>query len=365
MVDKYMSTRVRLPKNKKMVKEIDKIDTNEIILILNPNSQGGNTGKNWISTYSKVKEFLPKNHRIIFTKKTNDGIFDTRKLLRNGYKNIVAIGGDGTINEIANGFFNLQPQNSNIENLERFSFDDKLKPINPNGILYIVPSGSRNVLARSFGLKHKGVQALKRIKQMDKRKMDAILAVITDKDTPSLTHKRIILNAAEIGVGAEIIDRSKRVRGKIKSRFVSTIASIVATLPAYNSNECDIVIDGDKRISSNVTMAVVANGRFLGGGFKAAPRAKFSDGLLDIVILKNSGSFKVLDKLIELKGTSTYKFEEDILYYQASEVKFLPKDKNVTVTVSVDGEPIGMLPAIFKSYHDALTIKTESTSSRI
>lgn len=360
-----MSTRVRLPKNKNIVKEIDKIDTNEIILILNPNSQGGNTGKNWISTYSKVKEFLPRNHRIIFTKKTNDGIFDTRKLLRNGYKNIVAIGGDGTINEIANGFFNLQPQNRNIENLERFSFDDKLKPINPNGVLYIVPSGSRNVLARSFGLKHKGVQALKRIKQMDKRKMDAILAVITDKDSPSLTHKRIILNAAEIGVGAEIIDRSKRVRRKIKSRFVSTIASIVATLPAYNSNECDIVIDGDKRISSNVTMAVVANGRFLGGGFKAAPRAKFSDGLLDIIILKNSGSLKMLDKLIELKGTSTYKFEEDILYYQASEVKFLPKEKNVTVTVSVDGEPIGMLPAIFKSYHDALTIKTETTSSRI
>lgn len=360
-----MSTRVRLPKNKNIVKEIDKIDTNEIILILNPNSQGGNTGKNWILTYSKVKEFLPKNHRIIFTKKTNDGIFDTRKLLRNGYKNIVAIGGDGTINEIANGFFNLQPQNRNIENLERFSFDDNLKPINPNGVLYIVPSGSRNVLARSFGLKHKGVQALKRIKQMDKRKMDAILAVITDKDSPSLTHKRIILNAAEIGVGAEIIDRSKRVRRKIKSRFVSTIASIVATLPAYNSNECDIVIDRDKRISSNVTMAVVANGRFLGGGFKAAPRAKFSDGLLDIVILKNSGSFKMLDKLIELKGTSTYKFEEDILYYQASEVKFLPKEKNVTVTVSVDGEPIGMLPAIFKSYHDALTIKTETTSSRI
>ncbi|MDW0120699.1 MAG: diacylglycerol kinase family protein [Nitrososphaeraceae archaeon] len=360
-----MSTGVRASKNKNIVKEMNKINTNEMILVLNPNSQGGNTGKNWISTYSKVKKFLPKNHRIIFTKKTNDGIFDTRKLLRKGYKNIVAIGGDGTINEIANGFFNLQPQNRNIENLVKFSFDTKLKLINPNGVLYIIPSGSRNVLARSFGLKHQGEQALKRIKQMKRRKMDTILAVITDKNSPSLTHKRIILNAAEIGVGAEIIDRSKRVRRKIKSRFVSTVASIVATVPAYNSNECNIVIDGDKRISSNMTMAVVANGRFLGGGFKAAPRAKFSDGLLDIIILKNSGSLKMLDKLIELKGTSTYKFEEDILYYQASEVKFLPKEKNVTVTVSVDGEPIGMLPAIFKSYHNALTIKTETSSSRI
>ena len=73
----------------------------------------------------------------------------------------------------------------------------------------------------------------------------------------------------------------------------------------------------------------------------------------------------MLDKLIELKGTSTYKYEDDILYYQASEVKFLPKERNVTVTVSVDGEPIGILPAIFKSYHNALTIKTETHSSKI
>ena len=253
---------------------MNKINTNEMILILNPNSQGGNTGKNWISTYSKVKEFLPKNHRIIFTKKTNDGIFDTRKLLRKGYKNIVAIGGDGTINEIANGFFNLQPQNRNIENLVKFSFDTKLKLINPNGVLYIIPSGSRNVLARSFGLKHQGEQALKRIKQMKRRKMDAILAVITDKNSPSLTHKRIILNAAEIGVGAEIIDRSKRVRRKIKSRFVSTVASIVATVPAYNSNECNIVIDGDKRISSNMTMAVVAEWPFSWRRFQSRASSK-------------------------------------------------------------------------------------------
>lgn len=351
-----------LSKNKNLARELNKINTNEMILLLNPNSQGGNTGKNWILTYSKVKEFLPTNHRIIFTKKTNDGILITRKLLRKGYENIVAIGGDGTINEIANGFFIIQSQNRNSGNLEKFIFDTRLKLANPNGVMYIIPSGSRNVLARSLGLKHQGVQALKRIKQMKRRKMDAILAIITDKDS-SLTHNRIILNAAEIGVGAEIIDRSKRVRRKIKSRFVSTMASIVATLPAYNSNKCDIVIDGHEKISSKMTMGIVANGRFLGGGFKAAPRAKFSDGLLDIIILKNSGSIKMLDKLIELKGGSTYKFEEDILYYQASEVGFFPKERDVTVTV--DGEPIGILPAIFKSYHDALTIKSEPFSSRI
>ena len=353
----------KLSNIKKIVSNVNRINANDMILILNPNSQGGNTGKTWIATYNKVKEFLPKNHRIIFTKKSNDGIFITRRLLRKGYKNIVAIGGDGTINEIANGFFSLKSQNKHIKDFEKFNLNSRLKPVNPKGIMFVVPSGSRNVLARSLELKHKGVGALKRIRHMKKRKTDVIAAVITDKDTPSLTHNRIIMNAAEIGVGAEIIDRSKKVRGKIKNRFVSTMASILATVPSYISNDCDIVIDRDKKIFSKMTMGIVSNGRFLGGGFKAAPRAKFSDGLMDIIILKNSGSFKMLDKLIELKGSSTYKYEDDILYYQASEVKFLPKERNVTV--SVDGEPIGILPAIFKSYHNALTIKTESHSSRI
>ena len=77
----------------------------ELIFILNPNSQGGATGKNWDTTYDKIKEFLPRQHRIIFTKKANDGTNITRKLLKEGYRNIVAVGGDGTINEVANGFF--------------------------------------------------------------------------------------------------------------------------------------------------------------------------------------------------------------------------------------------------------------------
>lgn len=334
-----------------------------VILLINPNSQGGNTGKNWIDTYRNVKKFLPRHHKIIFTKKANDGISMTRKLLRKGYKNIVAVGGDGSINEVANGFFDFDSQQT--RNSIEFRLDPSLKLINPKGILHVVPSGSRNVLARSLELKHQGVESLIRIRHMKRRKIDVIAATITDKDNPSLTHDRIVMNAAEIGAGAEIIDRSKRVRGKVKNRLVSTMASIIATLPSYNSNKCDIIIDKHKKISSKMTMGIVANGRFLGGGFKAAPRAKFSDGLLDIIILKNSGSFKMIDKLIELKGTSTYKYEEDILYYQASEVKFLPKERDVTVTVSVDGEPIGMLPAIFKIYHNILNIKSEAPSAII
>ena len=349
-------------KNYKQSKGIE-VKFNDLILILNPNSQGGATGKNWDTTYAEIKEFLPKQHRIVFTKKADDGTNITRKLLKLGYKNIVAVGGDGTINEVANGFFGIKAKNRSALNPAKFKPERKLEQVNPNGVFWIVPSGSRNVLAASLGLQHQGIESFKHIREMKRRKIDVIGVTVRDKDNSAITRNRIVLNAAEMGVGAEIIDRSKRMRGKIKSRLLSTVAGIISTVPTYESNECDIIVDGDKKITSNITMAIIANGKFLGGGFNAAPRASMSDGLLDLIIVKNSGSLKMLQRLMEMKGDSQYTKEEDILYYQASQVAILPKNRNVTV--SLDGEPVGILPAIFKVYHKALTVKCEAAFSSI
>jgi diacylglycerol kinase (ATP) len=332
--------------------------SNELVLILNPNSHGGATGNNWNKTYNEIRQFLPKQHRIIFTKRANDGTGITRKLCEQGYNNIAAVGGDGTINEVANGFFYLKANTRSALGAAKFKPDARLIPVNPKAALWIIPSGSRNVLAASLGIKHQGIDAFKSFRQMKKHKIDVIGVTVTDKDNASKLHKRIVLNAAELGIGAEIIDRSKRVRGKIKSRLLSTMAGIVSTLPTYGSNECDIILDNSQKITSKITMAVVANGNFLGGGFNIAPRASVSDGKLDIVIMKNSGSFKIVQKLVEMKGDSDYRREEDILYYHASQVAFLPKSRNITV--SLDGEPVGILPAAFKVYHNALTIKSDS-----
>lgn len=71
--------------------------------------------------------------------------------------------------------------------------------------------------------------------------------------------------------------------------------------------------------------AVIVNGRFLGGGFMAASKAHTSDGLLDIVILKNSGSFKMLDEFVKMRGeddnssndSNEYTDDGNILYTKA------------------------------------------------
>jgi diacylglycerol kinase (ATP) len=116
-----------------------------------------------------------------------------------------------------------------------------------------------------------------------------------------------------------------------------------------------------------MTMAVIANGRFLGGGFMAATKARISDGLLDIVVLKNSGSLKMLDELVRTRGEddsnsknngNEYTDDGNILYTRAKKLSMKSKEQEKRdVTVVVDGEPIGILPAAFQIHPNALNLK--------
>jgi diacylglycerol kinase (ATP) len=238
-----------------------------------------------------------------------------------------------------------------------------LKPINSEAMMGVIPAGSRNVLAKSLDLPDGIVECCERFVNAKPQEIDVISALTmmapaaAPRDSLKEVTTRIFLNAAEIGVGTEIIDRSKRIRDKIKSRIISTISGVIATLPAYQSNLCEVSVDdGRQTLLSKMTMGVVANGRYLGGGFKVAPQASVSDGLLDITILKNSGSFKMLDGFADMKSDSDHTHENnDIFYTQGKKVSIKAKERDIKVTV--DGEPMGILPGIFQVYQDALTLK--------
>jgi diacylglycerol kinase (ATP) len=335
---------------KKSVKSED-IDT---VLVVNPNSSSGLTGKGWNELYSEIKQALGVSVKVALTKKAGDGTVLARKFLKQGFKKVVAIGGDGTLNEVANGFFE-DPVGINSNNIDTSAGFPPLKPINPDAIMGVVPAGTRNVLAKSLGLPEGITNCCTAFHLGKSKKLDVIHATVTSPEDHSSITSRICLNAAEMGIAGEIIERSKKVREVVNSRIVSTITSIAATLPTYQSNECEISVNNDsKKFVVKMTMAVVANGQFLGGGFKAAPHANMSDGLLDLVVLKDSGSLKMIDELINMKD-GDYKEEDNIIYRQVRKVTITSKERDVTVTV--DGEPIGILPATFEVIPQALTLR--------
>jgi YegS/Rv2252/BmrU family lipid kinase len=341
------------------------IDT---LLVSNPTSSSGSTGKDWENLYIKIKDAFGKNSQVVFTKKAKDGTLLTRKFLKRGVKKVIAIGGDGTINEVANGFFLTERKqedkkktfpystnsDGNQENKGELPQPDILLPINSEAIFGIIPSGTRNVLAKSLNLPEGIDECCHNYLRGSTQKIDVLTATATNPTTHAKVLTRAFLNAAEIGFGAEVIDRSKKVRSKVKNRMVSTITSVIATLPTYESNNCEVVFDdGKDKLVTKITMGVIANGKFLGGGFMAAPEASFSDGLLDVVILRDSGSLKMLDNLANIK-TGNYADEADVIYKQARKVSIKSTERDITV--AIDGEPIGILPATFQVNQYSLNI---------
>ena len=355
-------------------------DTTDTVLIVNPKSSSGSTGKDWENLFIKIKKTFGKNPKVAFTKKSGDGRTLTRKFLKKGFKKIVAIGGDGTINEVANGFFYVEKRpirssyvakvgsknNYNIDNNHNANASaivDSMvvKAINSEAIMGVLPSGTRNVLVKSLDMPDGIEECCQTFVCGKQKKIDVISVAATDPETRLSLPIRIFLNAAEIGIAAEIIDKSKKIRNKINSRLISTVSSLMSTVPTYESTIYEIIIDdGRETILTRVTMCIVANGKYLGGGFKAAPNAVVSDGLLDIVILKNSNSLEMVSNFINIKK-GTYDKDDDVLYIQAKKVSIKPKEeeeiKKRDITVTIDGEPLGILPATFQIIHDALTVR--------
>jgi diacylglycerol kinase (ATP) len=341
------------------------------IVIVNPNSNGGQTGKNWDSIEQILSKYLGNDLKFVFTKKTGDGTLLTRKHLEQGATHIIPIGGDGIINEVTNGFFkeninkSLDPADiKNIKNDELLAITD-VEPINADAVLMILPGGTRNVLVKSLGLPPDFEECCKVLTGSNNiKKIDIIAAlVMASTEQYPKSEFRLFLNAAEIGLGAEIIDKSKLVRDQIGSRILSTVTGIIATLPTYKSNTCEIIegtLEGNgksNRLLTKMTMGMVSNGSFLGGGFQVATKADMADGLLDTIVIKNSDSFKILHKLINIKkGEEAIDNEDDIYYGQSQTARWITEIQN-NITVTVDGEPIGILPGIFRIHPQNLAIR--------
>ncbi len=351
------------------------MNNKDTVLIVNPNSNSGLTGKNWDSIYQTLCESFGKDMEVAFTKKSGDGTELARAYLKKGFKNIIPIGGDGMINEVANGFFE---QNTEIN----YNFDVKiqdnkndylsllpLKPINPEAIMTILPSGTRNVLIQSLDLPNDFKECCITLGNCKtSKKIDIIAALVTDPENPSKNVLRIFLNAAEIGIGAEIISKSKDIRNKVNNRLLSTIAGLITTVPTFKSDVCEITIGlneekgVDDKVITKMTMGIIANGKFLGGGVQAATNASVNDGLLDIVIIRNSDGLGIVNEIISLKIEDQFKSEggvasgNNIYYTQSNNASIATTgDKNIVVTL--DGEPSGILPAFFKIFPSFLNVR--------
>ena len=239
---------------------------------------------------------------------------------------LIVAGGDGTINDVVNG-------------LGRAGF--------PDGVtLGILPSGTGNDLAATLCIPEDHELAKGVILQNRVRKLD--VARVRSEGVG----ERFFINVATGGLGAEISNANE---GDFKKRWgkLSYLRASLEVAKDFDVRELTLYLDGEPRELRAVNV-VVANCRYAGGGWLAAPKANPEDGLLDVVVIETLGMAELLKLAPASLAKLSYLDNEGVYFARAKEIRVETQPPGLEFTT--DGEVIGDEPAEFSVVPRALKI---------
>ena len=301
-------------------------------VIVNPESNQGRTRKRWKDIKEAIRGFI-QEFRYEFTEKPLQAIEITREAIRSGHELIIGVGGDGTMNEIANGFFDSQ------------------RIINPETMLGILPSGTGSDLVKSLKIPAGIKGALKVITQGASVQIDVGRVILRSSAGPEMD--RFFLNVADFGVGGEVVKEVNRRR--LERKASSYVRCLVKTMVHYKSKRVRIRVDGRELPEGEFLIGAVANGRIFGKGMKFAPQAKLDDGLFDVILVKNMSFGEFCRhgwKIFFGKHLSHPKIQ----FIRGRLVEAFSPDKE-DVLLELDGEQLGTLPARFEILPGHMLVK--------
>lgn len=299
--------------------------------VVNPKSANGNTGRRWAELAAVIGRTL-SDFGVEFTRGEMDAMHITRRALKNGYECIVAVGGDGTINEVTNGFF------------------EDGKAINPQAALGVLPRGTGGDFRKTFDWELDDDAAIGRLKTPDTRPFD--VGVLEFRGHDGATKQRYFANICSFGASG-LVDQEVNRTSKVFGGTVSFMVGSVKALLKYRDVKVRVSFDGGAPEALDVTTLSVCNGRFFGGGMKVAPEADVSDGLFDVTVwsgytlrdfvVRSRGVYSGAH--VNWKGTRTLR------------ARSVSAESDDQVLIDCDGEQPGMLPARFTLLPGAIRLK--------
>ena len=304
-------------------------------IVVNPRSSGGATARHFDTIAQAVRNAVGDCAHA-FTERPMHAAALTRTALAGGHDLVVAVGGDGTINEVVNGFF------------EEARPGVPSKPLRPGAALGVLPRGTGGDLRRSIGLDGDVFRSAARLKG-ERAAIDVGRVDYQDDDgRPAARH---FINVGEVGVGARVVDLANSSSKILGGKLTFMLASMRALI-GWRDLEIRASFDGGPPEDLSVTTFAIANGRYFGGGMMVAPEARLDDGQFHITIwsgftlkdfvLKSAAMYDGTH--VKLPGTRT----------RAARTVRLEARGSAPVGIEVDGERIGRLPATFTVLPGAL-----------
>lgn len=289
------------------------------VAIINPMAGGGAAAKRW----PKLDRLLRERLGLVdtrFTQQRGQAIALAYQCLREGYDLIIGVGGDGTVNEIVNGFFRDGRQ------------------VRPGARLGFIPIGTGGDLRRTLQIPIDVEQAVEVLVQGQPLEIDigrARLAGYDGKPT-----ERYFINVLGFGMGGDVSVRAK----SFPRWFGGKAAFLGATLLVflnYKGKRVRLTLDGMAQPEEFViTNIAIGNGRYQGGGMHPCPRAVMNDGLLEVSTIDRLSMFELLRDLPVLYSDDVYKHPK-VRHFRAKKIR---AESDELTRIEIDGEALGTLP---------------------
>ena len=307
-------------------------------VVVNPRSGNGRTGREWKGIARALSEVYPRM-AVGFSERRGDVTALVRQALAEGHQEIVAVGGDGTINEAVNGMF------------------DAGGPVAPDAVFAFVTSGTGGDFRKSFAIDASPAAGIARLKSAKVRACDVgRVACLSARGEPV---SRYFINIASFGMSGLIVDSVNRAR--IAKLFGGSFAfgfhSVLGML-RYRPAPVRMIVDGRDDARLAISTVAVANGQYFGGGMWVAPDARTDDGLFDVVVMEGAAKGQSVGKM-NLLYTGAHVHEPNVRVLRGRHVVVAPvaETGGRPVWIETDGETAGRLPATFEILPGALNLR--------
>lgn len=291
----------------------------KIAAVVNPHSAGGRTARRWPQLAHLLESRLGRVTSR-FTGEQGGAIAITSGLLREGFDLVIAVGGDGTINEVANGFFH----------------QDRL--VRPEAALGILPLGTGGDFRRTLEIPVSTLEALDVLAAGHAALIDVGKA--TFHANSGGQSSRYFVNLVSFGMGGHVAAQSRNFMGRFGGRAAFFWAT-VKTFLSYRGRQVNLSLDGSATcLPFFITNVAIGNGQFHGGGMRPCPAAVPNDGVFDVTVINYAGALKLLSSISMLYTGEVYAHPK-VRHFQAARI--LAQGESAT-EIEIDGEPLGTLP---------------------
>ena len=262
------------------------------------------------------------------TEHKGHGLELARRGVSEGYGTIVAVGGDGTVNEVVNAAVGSQ------------------------AVVAALPLGAGNDFLRSLGI-WTWEEACQALTSGGARTIDLGLAEYQGEDGGRI--QRYYAVVADVGFGTEVVRNTPRRFRHALGGGLGYVVSLYRTAVQGHGRACrmKVSVDGQLRFDEELLLVETLNGMYAGGGLKVAPQAKMNDAALDVFLVRNMPWPKIW-ALFPKIYRGTHVEHEKGEYLQVREVAV---ETEKPVWISVDGEVVGQTPATFRVVPAALKVR--------